>query len=146
MATGAVRPHPAGCPCSATGVIRRHPDIKWLRRDQDIRELAELQRRILDALWGQAEKQGGTLLYATCSVLPEENREQIRAFLADTPDARLVPLHAEDTPACPGRQFLPARRRWTVSTMPSSSSCRPNCFIRRMAGPVTGRLITKQQP
>jgi len=93
-------------PCSATGVIRRHPDIKWLRRDQDIRELAELQRRILDALWGKL-KQGGTLLYATCSVLPEENREQIRAFLADTPDARLVPLHAEDTPACPGRQFLP---------------------------------------
>lgn len=93
-------------PCSATGVIRRHPDIKWLRRDQDIRELAELQRRILDALWGKL-KQGGTLLYATCSVLPEENREQIRAFLVDTPNARLVPLHAEDTPACPGRQFLP---------------------------------------
>ncbi|MBP4067148.1 16S rRNA (cytosine(967)-C(5))-methyltransferase RsmB [Aeromonas caviae] len=93
-------------PCSATGVIRRHPDIKWLRRDQDIRELAELQRRILDALWGKL-KQDGTLLYATCSVLPEENREQIRAFLADTPDARLVPLHAEDTPACPGLQFLP---------------------------------------
>ena len=77
-----------------------------MRRDQDIRELAELQRRILDALWGKL-KHGGTLLYATCSVLPEENREQIRAFLADTPDARLVPLHAEDTSACPGRQFLP---------------------------------------
>ena len=93
-------------PCSATGVIRRHPDIKWLRRDQDIRELAELQRRILNALWGKL-KSGGTLLYATCSVLPEENREQIRAFLAATKDAKLVPLHEQDTPDCPGRQFLP---------------------------------------
>ncbi|MFM5323336.1 16S rRNA (cytosine(967)-C(5))-methyltransferase RsmB [Aeromonas veronii] len=93
-------------PCSATGVIRRHPDIKWLRRDQDIRELAELQRRILNALWGKL-KSGGTLLYATCSVLPEENREQIRAFLAATKDAKLVPLHEQDTPDYPGRQFLP---------------------------------------
>ena len=93
-------------PCSATGVIRRHPDIKWLRRDQDIRELAELQRRILNALWAKL-KSGGTLLYATCSVLPEENRDQIRAFLADTKDARLVPLHEQDNPDCPGRQFLP---------------------------------------
>ena len=50
---------------------------------------------------------GGTLLYATCSVLPEENREQIRAFLAATKDAKLVPLHEQDTPDCPGRQFLP---------------------------------------
>ncbi|MFG0832847.1 16S rRNA (cytosine(967)-C(5))-methyltransferase RsmB [Aeromonas bivalvium] len=93
-------------PCSATGVIRRHPDIKWLRRDQDIRELAELQGRILAALWPRL-KAGGTLLYATCSVLPEENRDQVRAFLAATPDARLIPLHPQDTPACPGRQFLP---------------------------------------
>ncbi|MGL5948748.1 MAG: 16S rRNA (cytosine(967)-C(5))-methyltransferase RsmB [Aeromonas sp.] len=93
-------------PCSATGVVRRHPDIKWLRRDQDIRELAQLQRRILTALWARL-KVGGTLLYATCSVLPEENSEQIRAFLAATPSAQLVPLHAADTPEQPGRQFLP---------------------------------------
>ena len=93
-------------PCSATGVIRRHPDIKWLRRDQDIRELAELQGRILAALWPRLKK-GGTLLYATCSVLPEENRDQVHAFLAATKGARLVPLHEQDTPAAPGRQFLP---------------------------------------
>lgn len=93
-------------PCSATGVIRRHPDIKWLRRDQDIRELAQLQRQILGALWPKL-KSGGTLLYATCSVLPDENRDQIRAFLAATPDATLVPLHTGDTPQMPGRQFLP---------------------------------------
>lgn len=96
-------------PCSATGVIRRHPDIKWLRRDQDIRELAQLQRQILVALWSKL-KSGGTLLYATCSVLPEENRDQIRAFLAATPDAELVPLHAGDTPEQPGRQYLPGEQ------------------------------------
>ncbi len=66
-------------PCSATGVIRRHPDIKWLRRDRDIPELAQLQSEILDAIWPHL-KSGGTLVYATCSVLPEENSLQIKAF------------------------------------------------------------------
>lgn len=66
-------------PCSATGVIRRHPDIKWLRRNDDIAELAALQARILDALWPTL-KPGGTLVYATCSILPEENSQQIEAF------------------------------------------------------------------
>lgn len=96
-------------PCSATGVIRRHPDIKWLRRDQDIRDLSQLQRQILDALWLKL-KSGGTLLYATCSVLPEENRDQIRAFLAATPEAVLIPLTPDDTPEQPGRQFLPGEQ------------------------------------
>ncbi|ERK05532.1 Ribosomal RNA small subunit methyltransferase B [Pantoea sp. AS-PWVM4] len=73
-------------PCSATGVIRRHPDIKWLRRDRDIAELASLQQEILNAVWPRL-KRGGTLLYATCSVLPEENHQQISAFLAAHPDA-----------------------------------------------------------
>lgn len=91
-------------PCSATGVIRRHPDIKWLRRDRDIAELAQLQSAILDAIWPHL-KPGGTLLYATCSVLPEENSEQIARFLTRTPDARLVDT---GTPAQPGLQNLPA--------------------------------------
>ena len=73
-------------PCSATGVIRRHPDIKWLRRDRDIDELAALQREILAAIWPRL-KSGGTLLYATCSVLPQENQQQIEAFLATHDDA-----------------------------------------------------------
>ena len=73
-------------PCSATGVIRRHPDIKWLRRDRDIPELVSLQQEILNAVWPRL-KSGGTLLYATCSVLPEENHQQISAFLAAHPDA-----------------------------------------------------------
>jgi 16S rRNA (cytosine967-C5)-methyltransferase len=84
----AVRSYSAGCPCSATGVIRRHPDIKWLRRDRDIAELAQLQAEILDAVWPHL-KPGGTLVYATCSVLPEENSQQIAAFLQRTADAVL---------------------------------------------------------
>ncbi|WP_105102618.1 16S rRNA (cytosine(967)-C(5))-methyltransferase RsmB [Microbulbifer pacificus] len=74
-------------PCSATGVIRRNPDIKLLRRPDDIPELAELQGRILRAMWGLL-KPGGTLLYATCSILPEENSAQVARFIAETPDAR----------------------------------------------------------
>ncbi len=90
-------------PCSATGVIRRHPDIKWLRRDRDIAELAKLQAEILDAIWPHL-KQGGTLVYATCSVLPEENSQQVAAFLTRTPDAR---LSVTGTPEHPGQQNLP---------------------------------------
>lgn len=78
-------------PCSATGVIRRHPDIKWLRKQKDIQELAELQCQILDHCW-QWLKPGGTLVYATCSIMPAENSDQIRAFLARTADATLEPL------------------------------------------------------
>ncbi|MGB1200039.1 MAG: 16S rRNA (cytosine(967)-C(5))-methyltransferase RsmB [Cognaticolwellia aestuarii] len=78
-------------PCSATGVIRRHPDIKWLRKDQDIANLVKLQRDILKNMWSLL-KPGGTLLYATCSVLPDENCLQIKQFLAEQPDASLVDL------------------------------------------------------
>lgn len=91
-------------PCSATGVIRRHPDIKWLRRDRDIPELVALQKEILDAIWPHL-KSGGTLVYATCSILPDENKEQISAFLARHADARLVETGDEKRP---GTQNLPA--------------------------------------
>ena len=73
-------------PCSATGVIRRHPDIKLLRKPTDIVKLAELQLQLLRSLW-QTLSDGGILLYATCSVLPEENDQVIEKFLAETPDA-----------------------------------------------------------
>ena len=89
-------------PCSATGVIRRHPDIKWLRRGEDIAALAELQSEILDAMWQQL-KPGGTLVYATCSITPQENKEQVKAFLTRTADAQLEGSDAEN----PGRQILP---------------------------------------
>ncbi|OOF51494.1 16S rRNA (cytosine(967)-C(5))-methyltransferase [Rodentibacter genomosp. 1] len=97
-------------PCSATGVIRRHPDIKWLRQETDIKQLTALQKSILKALWEKL-KPNGILLYATCSVLPEENNEQIRAFLSEQPDAELLSLPFEDNvsdnKSAVGFQFIP---------------------------------------
>jgi 16S rRNA (cytosine967-C5)-methyltransferase len=81
----------ADVPCSASGVVRRHPDIKWLRRDADIVQFAAQQARILAALWRCLE-QGGKLLYVTCSVFAEENRQQIESFIASHDDALLLPL------------------------------------------------------
>ncbi|HBS83796.1 MAG TPA: 16S rRNA (cytosine(967)-C(5))-methyltransferase [Halomonas campaniensis] len=97
-------------PCSGTGVIRRHPDIKKLRRKEDIRQLAKLQRQLLDNLWPLL-RPGGTLLYATCSVLPEENAEQIKAFLDRTPDAKVTTPNdvAWGEPSGQGRQLFPAQ-------------------------------------
>ncbi|WP_261857597.1 16S rRNA (cytosine(967)-C(5))-methyltransferase RsmB [Photobacterium sanguinicancri] len=93
-------------PCSATGVIRRHPDIKWLRRADDIAALAELQAEIFDAMWLQL-KSGGTLVYATCSITPQENSEQVKAFLGRTADATLM----DSDPTNPGRQILPGEEQ-----------------------------------
>lgn len=81
-------------PCSATGVIRRHPDIKLLRTADDIAALAQLQEKILLAIWPLL-KPGGTLLYATCSIMPEENHLQIKRFTEATDNARLVPLEGQ---------------------------------------------------
>jgi 16S rRNA (cytosine967-C5)-methyltransferase len=77
----------ADVPCSASGVVRRHPDIKYLRRESDIRRFALLQADLLNHLWPLL-KPGGRLLYATCSVFPEENEGQIDAFLVRQPTAR----------------------------------------------------------
>lgn len=73
-------------PCSATGVIRRHPDIKWLRRASDIDTLVAIQADILNSMWSVLAP-GGTLLYATCSILPEENHKQIKSFVENHEDA-----------------------------------------------------------
>jgi 16S rRNA (cytosine967-C5)-methyltransferase len=78
-------------PCSATGIIRRQPDIKWHRRPDDIAPLVALQARLLDALW-TVLKPGGRMLYATCSVLRDENERQVDAFLVRTPDATPLAL------------------------------------------------------
>ncbi|WP_040977269.1 16S rRNA (cytosine(967)-C(5))-methyltransferase RsmB [Necropsobacter massiliensis] len=93
-------------PCSASGVIRRHPDIKWLRQETDIAQLATLQARILDGLWAKL-KPNGVLVYATCSVLPQENSQQIAAFLARHSDAELLPLPFTPQKSCIGHQFIP---------------------------------------
>ena len=95
-------------PCSATGVIRRHPDVKLLRREQDIGQLARLQVGILQGLW-PALKPGGVLLYATCSVLAQENSKVIEQFMSQRPDAAAVSLQQAwgEAAGC-GRQLLPA--------------------------------------
>lgn len=87
----------ADVPCTASGVVRRHPDIRWLRREADIARTAALQRRIVDALWATL-KPGGHLLYATCSLFPEEGEQQAQAFAQRHADARRL--------AAPG-QILP---------------------------------------
>lgn len=76
----------ADVPCTASGIVRRHPDAKWLRRKSDLADLAVQQRRIFKALWPLLAP-GGDLLYATCSVFAGENEVRIREFLAETPDA-----------------------------------------------------------
>ena len=91
----------ADVPCSASGVVRRHPDIKWLRRDTDIVQFAAQQAQILDALW-HALAVGGTMLYVTCSVFDEENAGQIARFCARHTDAQRLSIQGR-----PDFQLLP---------------------------------------
>ena len=83
-------------PCSASGIVRRHPDVRWLRRPSDIATLARTQARLLDALWPTL-KPGGRLLYCTCSVFKAEGQDQIDAFLQRQRDAGIA-----EQPASPG--------------------------------------------
>jgi 16S rRNA (cytosine967-C5)-methyltransferase len=97
-------------PCSASGVIRRHPDIKVLRRSEDVDQLVMQQQRLLEALWPLLAP-GGMLLYVTCSVLKRENSSQMKHFIESHPDCRVVDLpgrwgHVLD----PGRQILPGEQ------------------------------------
>jgi 16S rRNA (cytosine967-C5)-methyltransferase len=93
----------ADVPCSASGVVRRHPDIKWLRRPEDIGHFADQQLQILKALWPLLARDG-KLLYATCSVFARENREVIGAFLGQHDDAVRLTLSA---PGMTDGQLLP---------------------------------------
>jgi 16S rRNA (cytosine967-C5)-methyltransferase len=81
----------ADVPCSASGVVRRHPDIKWLRRPSDIERFAQQQSQILQALWPLLAA-GGRLLYATCSIFPRENQQVVNEFLANHADAEQLSL------------------------------------------------------
>jgi 16S rRNA (cytosine967-C5)-methyltransferase len=85
-------------PCSASGVVRRHPDIKWLRKAADIPGFVAQQRRLLEALW-KVLARGGKLLYVTCSIFSEEDRNQIDGFASRHPDARI-------SGGMPGREGL----------------------------------------
>jgi 16S rRNA (cytosine967-C5)-methyltransferase len=94
-------------PCSGTGVIRRHPDIKLLRKSADITALAKVQSNLLSKLW-QTVKPGGRMLYATCSVLPDENSDQIVKFLTEHEDADVLTINIEaDALSEQGIQWLP---------------------------------------
>jgi 16S rRNA (cytosine967-C5)-methyltransferase len=105
-------------PCTASGIVRRHPDIPWLRRPADVAHLATLQARLLRALWPLLGV-GGRLLYVVCSLFPEEGPEQIARFTAEHPDARGAPLPA----GTPSVQLLPtpaAAPAWDgVSALPT---------------------------
>ena len=92
----------ADVPCSASGVVRRHPDIKWLRRPSDLAQFARTQRAILAALW-RLLAPGGKLLYATCSLFHEENADIVTDFVAHQPDAQRLPI-----PELPDGQLLPS--------------------------------------
>lgn len=97
-------------PCTATGVIRRHPEIKWLRTPEQVDEAVALQASLLDALWPLL-RPGGMLLYATCSVLTSENSGQVRAFLERRADAvEALPGAKWGRDSRPGRQILPGER------------------------------------
>ena len=101
-------------PCTATGVIRRNPDIKINRKPADVDDLVEIQRAILNKVWTTL-KPGGFMLYATCSLMPEENELQIQHFLANQEDAKEVPLNSLapelaiewGIPVSHGRQLFP---------------------------------------
>lgn len=87
----------ADVPCTASGVVRRHPDIRWLRREADVERTAALQRRIADALW-QTVRPGGRMLYATCSIFPEEGEWQAQRFAQAHADAQRAPAPGQLLP------------------------------------------------
>ena len=96
-------------PCSATGVIRRHPDIKLLRKKSELKTLTQTQYRLLKNLWTLL-KPGGILVYATCSILPEENIKLIASFLSVQADAQVIPLSVAWGKSLPfGQQILPEK-------------------------------------
>jgi 16S rRNA (cytosine967-C5)-methyltransferase len=94
-------------PCTASGIVRRHPDIPWLRRPADVAQLATQQRRLLQALWPLL-RPTGRLLYIVCSLFPEEGAGQIDGFLRRHPDARLIALPGQPTGTL---QLLPTAAR-----------------------------------
>jgi len=97
-------------PCSATGVIRRHPEIRWLRSPEQVKEAVSLQGTLLRTLWPLLQP-GGILLYATCSVLRAENSSQLERFVASCPDAAVDDLDvAWGRRSGPGRQILPGEQ------------------------------------
>lgn len=90
-------------PCTASGIVRRHPDVRWLRRESDVTSLAQTQRALLDALWPLL-RPGGRLVYATCSVFRAEGDDQAQAFLQRHTDAQPAPAPGHLFPGLAGTQ------------------------------------------
>ncbi|MCS6996835.1 MAG: 16S rRNA (cytosine(967)-C(5))-methyltransferase RsmB [Casimicrobiaceae bacterium] len=99
-------------PCTGSGVVRRHPDAKWLKRPTDIAQLARLQAELIDRLWPTLAV-GGRMLYVTCSVFRAENSAQIEAALARHPDMRRLRIHLPGSPASSAGQLFPGGNRKT---------------------------------
>jgi 16S rRNA (cytosine967-C5)-methyltransferase len=112
-------------PCSGTGVIRRHPDIKVLRRPSDVERFAAAQQRLLERLW-RTVKPGGRLVYVTCSILARENQEQVSWFLQRTPDGREEPIEL------PAGSAL--ERGWQIVPDPQGGDGFYYAVIRNTAG------------
>jgi len=94
-------------PCTASGIVRRHPDVRWLRRESDVAQLAAIQTQLLDTLWPLVQP-GGRLLYCTCSVFKAEGDTQVKAFLARNTDATHQPSPGHLIPGTtPIRDALP---------------------------------------
>jgi 16S rRNA (cytosine967-C5)-methyltransferase len=85
-------------PCTASGIGRRHPDVRWLRRETDVQQLADVQAKLLTALWPLV-KPGGRLLYCTCSVFKAEGETQIQTFVQHNTDALILPSPGHLTPS-----------------------------------------------
>ncbi|MDQ6628874.1 MAG: 16S rRNA (cytosine(967)-C(5))-methyltransferase RsmB, partial [Pseudomonadota bacterium] len=109
-------------PCSASGIVRRHPDVRWLRRAGDIEVLVGVQARLLDALWPLLAP-GGRLLYCTCSLFRAEGQDQIDAFLQRQGDAVVA-----TTPPSPG-QLLPLPDNRKTLQSPASSAVGDGFFL-----------------
>ena len=92
-------------PCTASGIVRRHPDVRWLRRETDIAQLAQLQKKILEALWPLL-RPGGRMVYCTCSVFLAEGSVQVQRFLAQHPDAQLLASPGHLLPSAGGNVKL----------------------------------------
>lgn len=101
----------ADVPCSASGIVRRHVDMKWLRRPQDLALFAQTQQQILSNLW-QMLRKGGKLLYVTCSVFHQENEMQIQQFLTSHADATRLPIQFDEA-------SLPCQRRLSGQLLPA---------------------------
>ncbi|TAG84543.1 MAG: 16S rRNA (cytosine(967)-C(5))-methyltransferase RsmB, partial [Betaproteobacteria bacterium] len=99
-------------PCTGSGVVRRHPDGKWLKRETDMAQLANLQALLIDRLW-QTLAVGGRMLYCTCSVFKQENAAQIDAALLCHANMRRIRINLPGDPASSGGQLLPGGNKKT---------------------------------